>query len=84
MGDKSTRSPYGARKKIAHRVIGDKFSFCGARLGKRVWFSLHGSQPCRVFGSMASRNPSPIKLILNTVKKMAKPGNNAMCGADSR
>ena len=35
-------------------------------------------------GSSASRNPSPMKLIASTVRKIAAPANSAQCGAMSR
>src|SRR3981189_1884949 len=35
-------------------------------------------------GSSASRNPSPMKLIESTVRKIAAPANSAQCGAMSR
>ena len=35
-------------------------------------------------GSSASRNPSPMKLMASTVRKMAAPANSAQCGAISR
>ena len=34
-------------------------------------------------GSSASRSPSPMKLIVNTVRKIARPGNSAQCTAKS-
>ena len=37
-----------------------------------------------VRGSSASRNPSPMKLIDSTARKIAPPANNAQCGAMSR
>src|SRR5262249_35789070 len=35
-------------------------------------------------GSRASRNPSPMKLIVSTARKIAAPGMSAQCGATSR
>ena len=35
-------------------------------------------------GSSASRNPSPMKLIVRTARKIAAPGKSAQCGAISR
>src|SRR6185437_9888375 len=35
-------------------------------------------------GSSVSRNPSPTKLSVSTVRKIAAPGNRAQCGATSR
>ena len=35
-------------------------------------------------GSSASRNPSPMKLMVSTVRKIAAPANSAQCGAMSR
>ncbi len=35
-------------------------------------------------GSSVSRNPSPMKLIVSTARKIAAPGNSAQCGAMSR
>ena len=55
---------------------------------KRVFRPLISSSgttgPSDLRGSSASRSPSPMKLIVSTVTKIAMPGNSAQCGAMSR
>src|SRR5262249_26872569 len=48
---------------------------------RRDWASLHHST---FRGSSASRRPSPMKLMVITVRKIAPPANSAQCGAMSR
>ena len=63
---------------LHHAVVGGKVRLEAANFQQRF---LHQST---LRGSSASRRPSPMKLMVSTVKKMAAPGNNAQCGAMSR
>ena len=62
-----------------HAVVGGEISLQSLNVEQAL---AHGYITFR--GSRVSRNPSPMKLMVNTVRKMAAPGNRAQCGAISR
>ena len=66
-----------------HAIVGREMRLEAANLEQRRHFTVF-LHYITLRGSSASRRPSPMKLMVSTVRKIAAPGNSAQCGAMSR